>query len=291
MKIGKRQWLGITFGIAIAIGNYFAFFAVKRALFYFIIAIAALVAILPFLISAMVEVGREKEKEEMFLEFARSLVENVKSGMPISRAIISLRDKDFGSLTPHIQKLANQITLGISVRMAFETFAKDIGNKIISRSVTLIGEAEKAGGQIDTILESVSKSVSEIEDLKKEQKTATYNLVIQGYIIFLVFIIIMLITELKIIPMTTGLPGMGAVFGGGLGGALGGKVALGTPTEKLSPEQLAAPFLILLVIQGFFAGLVIGKLSEGSIKAGLKHSVILAFLALFITTGVKALFA
>jgi hypothetical protein len=34
-------------------------------------------------------------------------------------------------------------------------------------------------------------------------------------------------------------------------------------------------FLYLLVAQGFFAGLVIGKLGEGSIKAGVKHSFIL----------------
>ncbi|MFC2143947.1 hypothetical protein ACFLQO_01120, partial [Candidatus Aenigmatarchaeota archaeon] len=34
-------------------------------------------------------------------------------------------------------------------------------------------------------------------------------------------------------------------------------------------------FIWFIVIQGFFAGLAIGKMSEGAIMAGLKHSLIL----------------
>ena len=58
--------------------------------------------------------------------------------------------------------------------------------------------------------------------------------------------------------------------------------------ERVSPEKLAQPFFYLLLVQGFFAGLVIGKLSEGNIKAGLKHSFILVVLAILISTGARA---
>ena len=37
-------------------------------------------------------------------------------------------------------------------------------------------------------------------------------------------------------------------------------------------------FRILIIIQGFFSGLVIGKLSEGSILSGLKHSIALVII-------------
>lgn len=269
----------IGFALAISISD-FAFFK-EQKLFFFILGLAIVIALLPFLIATTIEVGREKEKEDMFLEFTRSLVENVKAGTPISKSIINLQNKDFGSLTPHIQKLANQIALGIPVKQAFGIFAKDIGNKVVSRAVTLISEAEQAGGVIDTILESVAKSVTETEDVKKEQKAAVYNLVMQGYIIFFVFIIIMLVTELKIIPMTVGL-----VSG------VQGKMdipGMTSPVSTLSSNELSQPFLMLLIVQGFFAGLVIGKLSEGNTKAGLKHSFILMALAYLITTGVRAL--
>jgi hypothetical protein len=45
-----------------------------------------------------------------------------------------------------------------------------------------------------------------------------------------------------------------------------------------------------LIVQGFFAGLVIGKLSEGSIKAGVKHSFILVVLAMLINASAKVFF-
>lgn len=281
MKLTKVHWTGIIFALLLLIANVLLFRQSK--IFYFFLGIIFVIAALPFLFSLMSEVGREKEKEDMFLEFSRNLVEAVKSGTPISKSIINVRDKDYGSLTKHIQKLANQIAVGIPVKQAFRVFSDDINNKVVTRSVALISEAEQAGGQIDTILESVAKSVSEIEDIKKEQTAAVYNVVVQGYIIFFIFIIIMLVTELKIIPMTVGL-----VSGQNAGIGLSGTTMQIT---AMNPEQLSQPFLIMLIVQGLFAGLVIGKLSEGNTKSGIKHSFILMVLAYLITTGARAFFA
>lgn len=64
-----------------------------------------------------------------------------------------------------------------------------------------------------------------------------------------------------------------------------------TVTAKEVPKlQIANQFLYLLVAQGFFAGLAIGKLTEGSIRSGIKHSFILAVLAFLISTGANSLF-
>lgn len=279
MKITKAHWMGIIVGVlllAIAI----VFFRQNKIL-YFLIGIAVVIAALPFLLTVTGEVSKEKEKEDMFLEFSRNLVEAVKSGTPVSKSIVNVKDKNYGSLTKHIQKLANQVSLGIPVKQALKIFSDDIGNKVITRSVALISEAEQAGGQIDTILESVAQSVSEVEDIKKEQKAAVSNLVVQGYIIFFIFIVIMLVTEIKIIPMTIGLASGQKMEFTGLSS---------TGSSSLNPEQLSQPFLFLLLVQGLFAGLVIGKLSEGSAKAGIKHSFIMVVLAYLMTTGVRAFF-
>ena len=48
-------------------------------------------------------------------------------------------------------------------------------------------------------------------------------------------------------------------------------------------------FLILAIFQGFFSGLVLGKLASGSAKQGLKHSVILSVLAFMAVTVAQAL--
>ena len=53
----------------------------------------------------------------------------------------------------------------------------------------------------------------------------------------------------------------------------------------LDPESLTRPFLYLLLTQGLFVGLTIGKLTEGTIKSGLKHSFILMITSFLISTG------
>jgi hypothetical protein len=54
-----------------------------------------------------------------------------------------------------------------------------------------------------------------------------------------------------------------------------------------SPFNLDTTFFGLIMIQGFFAGMMVGKFSEGSIKQGLLHSLILMTTAAFIITVVK----
>lgn len=283
MKFLTRHWIGIIIGIAMLASDIVFFWGEK--VFLFIAGVSVLIAIAPFVASSMAGLGREKEKETMFLDFARNLVETVKAGTPISRSIIQIRNKDFGSLTPHVRKLANQIAIGISVKQAFKVFAADINNKVISRSIALIVEAEESGGEIALILENTAKSVSEVEDIKKERRASTYNLVVQGYVIFIIFLIIMLVVQLQFIPLMLKTISEAGVGSSGVGG-LGGFVSTNVSTDSLT-NSLETLFIALILIQGFFAGLVIGKLSEGSVKSGIKHSVIITAIAYLLTFGAR----
>jgi len=280
IKITRIQMMGMIVAAITIIVDLI--FLLHEKIFYFILGIALVIGALPFFITFLLQTEKEKEKEDMFLEFSRNLVESVKTGTPISRSILNTKNKNYGSLTPHVNKLANQISLGIPVKEALEIFARDINNRTITRAIALIGEAEQAGGEIENILESVAKSVSQTDKLKKERRASIYNLVVQGYIIFMIFIVIMLVMEFKILPMTSGLGGLGGAEGlSGIG--FGGGAAI-------SAEEISRIFLYLLLTQGFFAGLTIGKLAEGSIKSGIKHSFILIALAFLISTGAKAFF-
>ncbi len=273
MEFNKKNLIWAGIGVLMIIVS--VIFLKGEKLLYFILVIEGIIVVLPFIISLILQQGKQKQKEEKFLEFTRDLVENVKSGTPVSKSILNLLGRNYGALSPHVNKLANQISLGITLTSALSTFAKETKSKVIARAVNLISEAERAGGQIDVIIESVSKSVNQTEELKKERKSAVYNLVVQGYIIFFVFIIIMLLLEFKILPMTAGL---GEVNGG----------SLNINIKPISPEDFSLPLLIMLLIQSTFSGLVIGKISEGSLFYGIKHSFILLAATLLISTGVRA---
>lgn len=274
------HYFGIGMALLITIIVLFIHFAIKETKFlFFFIGIAVIVAIAPFFMEFLIETGRQKEKETEFLEFCRDLAEGVSVGVPISKSILKVEDKDYGSLSPHIKKLANQISLGIPFRKALQVFARDTKNKIISRSANIIIQAEESGGKIGSILDNVAKGVREIEDIKKERKSAMYGQVIQGYVIFTIFLVIILVLQLWLIPQMQEIT------------QLGGESEIGGESQMSfeSVGFLNNSLLVLLFIQSFFIGLVIGQLSEGNIRSGIKHSVILLVLAYLIVSIAHAL--
>ncbi len=284
IRLKSMHWTGIIFGIITIIASFIFFLNNEDLnLFYFLSGISLGIIALPFVVGTVLEGRRAQQTSEMFLEFTRNLAESVATGTPISKSIVNMKNKNYGSLSINIEKLANQIQLGIPVDKAMKNFSYDVNNPVISRAVSLISEAEKAGGEIDYILESVAKSISEVEKLKKERKAAIYNLIVQGYIIFFIFIGIMMVMEFKILPLTEGIGSVG-IFGGG---DITNIDQASLTQSSVSPEELARPFLYLLLVQGFFAGITIGKLAEGSVKAGIKHSFILTTAAFLISTGAR----
>lgn len=279
MEFRKMHLVGLLLGAAIVAVS---FFLMESKIFFLILGGGILIIVFPFVLTAINETRMENEKEEMFLEFTRNLVESVKTGTPISKSIMNMKEKTYGVLSDNIKKLANQISLGIPINSALQTFAKDVHNKTVSRTLTLIGQAERAGGDIGQILESVAEAVSMSDRLKKERKAAISTLVVQGYIIFFVFMIIILIMQFQILPMVSGISGFGDLSSGNIGEIGSG---VGGEGVAVSGEELASSFMYLLLIQGFFTGLTIGELSEGSAKAGIKHSFALMLVS-FMTSAI-----
>ena len=273
MKINKITWVGIISGL-ITVG--ISFLLLNTKFFFFVLGTGVIVAVAPFVFSTIRETKIANEKEQMFLEFSRSLAESVKTGTPISKSIINIKDKSYGVLSVNIKKLANQINLGIQLSTALQVFSKDVNNRTVSRAITLIGQAEKSGGNIGEILESVTDAVSTSDKLKKERKAIISTLVVQGYIIFFVFLIIILILQFKIIPIVSGIGNLDFASSTATG------IVASPGADQL---DVSSAFLYLLLIQGFFSGLTIGKLAEKNLKAGIKHSFILTTLAFVVFTG------
>lgn len=281
MKLKKIHWIGIGIGLFLIL---ISLFFIGTNFFSLFIGIGIISIVFPFIFLIIQEVNEAAKKEEMFLEFTRNLVESVNSGNPINQSIINMGKKQFGVLTPNIRKLSNQIVAGVPLTFALKVFANDVNNPVVSRALTLIGQAEKAGGNIGEILESVADAVSTSNRLKKERKAMISSLIVEAYIIFIVFIGIILIVQFKILPMLSGVQVAQdvttALSTGGSGSA-----------SDLTSESLSSTFLALLLVQGFFSGLATGKLAERSLKAGLKHSFILMVIAFLSFAAANFFFA
>ena len=107
IRFQNKYLVGISLGIFILIINFIFF--LKSRWFVAIIILALTIAWLQFWIDFFLEAKRQKEIELKFLEFIRSLVGTVRSGIPVPAAILHISTGDFGSLTPYVKKLTNQI--------------------------------------------------------------------------------------------------------------------------------------------------------------------------------------
>ncbi len=281
MKMERKQYIGIIFSVIVIIVAFFFRNKIGINLFYFISVLSLVISVLPFIIKLASAQGVQKEKDSKFLEFIRDLIESVKTGTPINVSVVNLQNRDYGKLSSHIKKLGNQVSLGIPIDNALKVFAKETKSVIISRAVTLISEAQKAGGEIESILDSVSGSVAQTEEIKKEQKASVSGLISQGYIIFLVFIVIMLVLQYSILPIALDFTGSETVLSNNPDSSSGG--------SESNLENFSLPLLILLLTQAVFAGLIIGKISEGRIQSGIKHSFILLTITLVIVTGARVI--
>ncbi len=247
--------------------------------FYPLLIIAFSIGWSQFWMDFLKERKRQKRIEIKFLDFVRDLTSTAKSGIPIPKAVLQSAQKDYSELNPYLRKLANQISIGIPLHRAFETFSRDTANPVIKRTMAIVVEAESSGGNIEEVLSSVTESLVSIKNLQEERKSSMFSQIIQGYIVYGVFIAIMLILQVKLFPklgeMSSKLSGSGMQL-------LGQSVSMGAGAGSLDTV-----FFMLLMIQGLFAGIMIGKFSEGSIKDGLIHSIILVTLAALIVTTVK----
>lgn len=302
MEFKKKHIYGIAAGIIIFV---FDFLMIKDSAFFVpLIVISIAVAASQFLLDFFVMSAKQKELERRFPEFVRNLVGAVKSGMPISKALVFVSKTDYGFLSPYVLKLANQVEWSIPVHKALLNFAKETENKVIIRSIATVIEAELSGGSIEDVLESVTTSVIEIKKIKDQRRASIHSQIVQSYIIFIVFLVVMIVIQNLLIPyiarMETGESGIG---GAGITGAATGIVrtsALEDVMRDVSFDfsslgaffdsffnwvtSLKATFLMLAVIQGAFAGVVLGKLAEGDLRSGLKHSIILVLLAFVVIT-------
>ena len=279
LKFKKIYIVWIVVALIIIGLDIYAYFSIEymKRWVWAILVLAINISWAHFWIDFLKENKRQVEIELKFLEFIRNLVETVKSGTSIPKGVVQIADKDYGALSQYIRKLAYQIEWGIPMHNALLIFGEDTNNNVIKRSIAIMIEADQSGGNIADILQSVSSSVVNIKKMKEERKSSISSQIVQGYVVFIIFIIVMLVLQVMLFPKL-----------GGITSELSSSASvLGIKSGAQEKVDLDSIFFALVLIQGFFDGLVIGKFSEGDIKHGFIHSLILMTVSALIITTVK----
>ncbi len=260
IKIDKRIIGGITAAALIAIINFTLLY--KTPSFLILNLIAIFIGAGPIVFIQFINYKQNREIEARFPDFLRDVTDGIRSGMTLPQAIKSTENTNYGALTNHVKKIITKIDWGVPFDKVLLDFSKT-STKPVKRAVSTIIETHKSGGNITEVLEAVANSVIEVNKIKTERSSYIYGQTITGYAIFFVFLGVMIALQTFLIPgMSISYPAAFAM--------------------EISKESLIVVykqlFSWLIVIQGAFSGLVIGKMAEGTIIAGLKHSLILVII-------------
>ncbi len=290
-KFTGKHRAGVVWAVFILIADFYFFYG--KVLFVPMLAVVLTVAWLPYWSEIFNERKKQKELEDRFPEFVRNLTGAIKSGMPAASAVIHVSETDYGSLTHYVKKLAYQIEWAIPFRKAFMNFGKETGNPVIKRAIATVIQAEQAGGNIQDVLVSITDSLIQIKRIREERRSSLHSQIMQNYIIFFVFLGVMIVIQNLLIPYMS-------EFAGGSIGTESSTIMNKVEIDFSAPQTLFSSllewfvslhgiFLMMSLIQGFFAGVVLGKLAEADLTSGLKHSLIMMTLAFIIITTSQGL--
>ncbi len=264
--MGFKYWLEAGFvacGIALLAFNYYFISDILPFIIPVVNIIAGLVIIIPPTLLFYTKYRIRKESEKNFISFLMDLSDSLNSGMTLPLALKETSRRNYMSLTRPVRKLAAQVDWGIPFDRALQKFAKKTYSPFIERTVTTITETYRMGGKLSDTLQSAIKSALTLDKINEERRSAVYSQTLITYIIFFVFIAILVVIDVSIIPALSSM--QSSLSSGGF-------------VAPIPKEEMEMMLSYLIVIQGFFSGLVTGKMAEGSVLAGIKHSILLSLL-------------
>ncbi len=278
------------------------------------ILLAVFVSFVPFFIYRYIHYLELKDCEKNIPHFLNDLKEAKESGISFPDAIKSCKG-NYGKLDKYVDKLKKDISWGVSIDYSIKHMGKNLSeSRVLSRSLAILHETYRSGGNIEDILDTLIDSLLKIMETENYKKSLMQQHVFMMYGIFFLYIGLIIALGNFLLPMITqmsstetesiGFSVMKAVspcapetcnnnFCLALCGyynLVGGIYGFGEPySTDLYYKSL---FFTMIVIQGFFTGLIAGQISAKSWLEGAKHGLIMSVLgfAVIVLTNSLGLF-
>lgn len=262
--------VGILFflvGSVYMVGTYGISVLFKTTSIDDIAVFAVLICIIPLALLDLKEQWRVKNLENALPNFFRDLAGMNDSGMTLPNAVHIVATAEYGTLTPHIRKLDNEMSWGVGFVEALYRFGKGLGTKLADRSVDLIAKASRAGGDVSEVLRAAAKDTFEVVNLQQERSN---NMLIYVIIVLVAFAVFLFVIAILVSSFLTTMATAGAKA------TASGATGFGGVIDLFLYKRL---FAHAAMLQAFFSGLVAGQMGEGRFVAGLKYSAIMLIIA------------
>jgi len=251
----KIAWVVSSFlGVIIIVTAFITLWG--NPLFDEYLLLAVVVTVFPPAVLDYADYRWKKSIDNHLPDLLRSIVQAQKIGMTLPQAIEEASKRRYGPLTKELKKMMVQMSWGVSFEEALQSLGRRVDTALVRRIVPVIIEASRSGGRVEKVFDPLEKFVQTTLNFDKERKTQTRPYVAITYVAFFVFLftIVMLFKTFFVRMSELSTTGFTAV---------------------MTPGEARRIFFHMSAIQAFFGGLMAGKMGEGTVGGGLKHSVIL----------------
>lgn len=218
---------------------------------------AFIIATVPYSIDAFMQKKLLKKREVAFSEFLYKLSELMRGGIDPIKGVISLSTGELGAIKKNVQDSASFLVLGHSFEESMHRLADSIGSKLVLKYINIIVQAAHTGGNVSDLIFRTSEDMRQVISIEKEKDDNLKQYIIIFYLAQGIIIMLAYILSTSLLPL---IQGVGAQLLGGQG---------------LSDINFERGFFHMILLNALFGGLIIGMITEGEIKQGLKHSNIL----------------
>lgn len=254
-----------------------------------------LILVVPYSVYKFVRLKKIKAYESEFPNFLRDIAESQRAGLSLIQSIHAVSKSDYGALTKEIKKMNNQLSWNVPMERVLASFGERVSDsRVITRSLMIIGQANKSGGSVEDTMDSLASNIEAIKEAQQEKSVLLNQQVVMMYAIFFIFLGITIALIKFLIPLletqvqTGGFgvqgfnPNPCTACAGSPNPACAGCHTFSTIAVSFGlgePDDISAYykslFLAMILIQGFFSGLIAGQIGSDSIVVGIKHSMIM----------------
>ena len=205
--------------------------------------------------------GRQVDKN--IPRLLRDIAEAVRSGLTLPKALEEASKRSYGPLSRELEHAISMFTFGASFEDSLLSFARRLKRPGALRFSTTLIEAHQTGGKLVEVLNSSVEVSASLEEYKAEQNTKMRPYMMTMYLTTFIFLIVAYIMLHQFLGPLSANAGNNSVKGSGL---LGGIMSINYYNSLLFWAS---------ILESMFAGLMLGKIVDRNLSAGLQHSVIL----------------
>lgn len=212
------------------------------------------------------KIRRDQDLEERFPDLLRDLAASRQAGLTLEKAVRIASRGDYGELDPEIDRMADQLAWNVSFQEALQRFSDRVDTPLVRRSLALIEQADRAGGDVAGVLHAAARDAQEIKTLERERRASMgiYTAII--YVTFFVFLGVAAALFVSFVPEI-----IAAVEG--LGEAGTGFAGLDLQVRTI--HEYRTFYMTAALVQAVGNGIVAGKIETGHLTSGLKHAAIM----------------